>query len=111
VRYYYRQQAPVARRSGQAAPDGSVLFAEVYAAKLGATASRHRPPDGNFAREARRLHAMARERGLGKDIPEMLRNENWNYAVFTADKQHRSGVNQAMPRLPQAARQRQLHLH
>jgi len=25
----------------------------------------------------------------------MLRNEGWNYAVFTTDKQHRPGVNQA----------------
>jgi predicted CXXCH cytochrome family protein len=24
-----------------------------------------------------------------------LRNENWNYAVFTLDKQQRAGVNQA----------------
>jgi hypothetical protein len=25
----------------------------------------------------------------------MLRNEDWNYAIFTADKKHRPGVNQA----------------
>ena len=25
----------------------------------------------------------------------MLRNGNWNCAVFTSDKQHRPGVNQA----------------
>ncbi len=25
----------------------------------------------------------------------MLRNEDWNYAVFTADKKHRPGANQA----------------
>lgn len=39
--------------------------------------------------------AMARDAGWGKDIPEMLRNDNWNYAVFTADKRPRAGVNQA----------------
>jgi hypothetical protein len=33
--------------------------------------------------------------GWGKEIPDMLRNEDWNYAVFTAAKQHRPGVNQA----------------
>jgi hypothetical protein len=38
---------------------------------------------------------LARDAGWGKDIPEMLRNDNWNYAIFTADKQHRAGVNQA----------------
>ena len=39
--------------------------------------------------------AMARDAGWGKDIPEMLRNEEWNYAVFTTAKQLRAGVNQA----------------
>jgi hypothetical protein len=37
---------------------------------------------------------MARDAGWGKDIPEMLRNEDWNYAAFTLDKKHRP-VNQA----------------
>jgi hypothetical protein len=37
---------------------------------------------------------MAREANWGKDIPEMLRNENWNYALFTADRQYRP-MNQA----------------
>ena len=39
--------------------------------------------------------AMALDADWGKDIPGMLRNEELNYAVFTAAKQHRSGVNQA----------------
>jgi hypothetical protein len=38
---------------------------------------------------------MARNAGWGNDIPEMLRNEDWNYAVFNADNQMRPGVNQA----------------
>ena len=40
--------------------------------------------------------AMAREAGWGKDIPDMLRNADWNYAVFTTDKKHRPGTNQAV---------------
>ena len=32
---------------------------------------------------------MARDEGWGKDIPEMLRNEEWNYATFTTAKQLR----------------------
>ena len=39
--------------------------------------------------------AMARDAGWGNDIPDMLRNSEWNYAVFTTDKQHRAGANQA----------------
>jgi hypothetical protein len=37
----------------------------------------------------------ARSAGWGKDIPEMLRNGDWNYAQFTPDKQPRPGVNHA----------------
>jgi hypothetical protein len=39
--------------------------------------------------------AFVEQPRAGKDFPEMLRNEDWNYAVFTTDKQHRAGVNQA----------------
>lgn len=46
-------------------------------------------------RERELYTAMARAAGWGKDFPAMLRNEDWKYAVFTTDKQHRAGVNQA----------------
>ena len=32
---------------------------------------------------------------MGQGLPETLRNEDWNYAIFTTGKQHRPGVNQA----------------
>ena len=97
VRYYYANKTAVAAaKAGKPLPDGSVLFAEVYAAKLGADGKPVAGGDGNFVAEKLVAYtAMARDAGWGKDIPEMLRNENWNYAVFTADKQHRPGVNQA----------------
>jgi len=96
VRYYYANKAAVAAaKAGKPLPDGSVLFVEVYAAKL----DDDKPvtgADGFFVADKLILYtAMARDAGWGKDIPEMLRNENWNYAIFTADKQHRAGVNQA----------------
>src|SRR5215471_2772603 len=96
VRYYYANKAAVAAaKAGKPLPDGSVLFFEVYAAKL----DDDKPvtgADGFFVADKLILYtAMAREAGWGKDIPEMLRNDNWNYAIFTADKQHRAGVNQA----------------
>lgn len=50
---------------------------------------------GFFAAEKLLFYtAMARDAGWGKDIPDMLRNSDWNYAIFTTDKQHRAGVNQ-----------------
>jgi cytochrome c553 len=97
VRYYYANKAAVAAaKAGKPLPDGSVLFVEVYAAKLDGD----KPVtggDGFFVADKLLLYtAMARDAGWGKDIPEMLRNDdNWNYAIFTADKQHRPDVNQA----------------
>jgi cytochrome c553 len=97
VRYYYANKTAVAAaKAGKPLPDGSVLFAEVYAAKLGADGKPAMGGDGHFVADKLVVYtAMAREAGWGKDIPEMLRNENWNYAIFTTDKQHRPGVNQA----------------
>jgi cytochrome c553 len=97
VRYYYANKAAVtAAKAGKPLPDGSVLFAEVYAAKLDADGKPVMGGDGFYVADKLVVYtAMARAAGWGKDIPEMLRNENWNYAVFTTDKQHRPGVNQA----------------
>lgn len=97
VRHYYANKTAVAAATaGKALPDGSVLFAEVYTAKLGADGKPVAGGDGNFVAEKLILYtAMARDAGWGMDIPEMLRNENWNYAVFTLDKKQRPGVNQA----------------
>ena len=37
---------------------------------------------------------MSRDKGWGAGIPDMLRNEDWNYAAFATDKKHRP-INQA----------------
>jgi hypothetical protein len=97
VRYYYANKAAVqAAREGKSLPDGSYLFAEVHAAKLDADSKPIMGGDGFFVADKPLFFtAMARGPGWGTDIPQMLRNENWNYAVFTLDKQHRPGVNQA----------------
>ncbi len=96
VRYYYANNAALqAAKSDKSLPNGSVLFAEVYSAKLDADKKPVTGSDGFFVPDQLLLYtAMAREAGWGKDIPEMLRNEDWNYAVFTTAKQHRP-VNQA----------------
>jgi cytochrome c553 len=97
VRYYYANKAAVAAaKAGKPLPDGSVLFAEVYAAKLDADGKPVMGSDGFYVADKLLLYtSMASGAGWGKDIPEMLRNGDWNYAVFTTDKQHKPGVNQA----------------
>ena len=97
VRYYYANDVALqAAKAGKPLPDGSVLFAEVNSARLDAEKKPVMGSDGFYvADQILFFTAMAREQGWGKDIPEMLRNEDWNYAVFTTAKQHRPGVNQA----------------
>jgi cytochrome c553 len=97
VRYYYANSAAMAAaKAGKPLPDGAYLFVEVYAAKLDAEGKPVTGSDGFFVGEKLIFYtAMAREAGWGREIPEMLRNEDWNYAVFTLDRKRRPGVNQA----------------
>ena len=97
VRYYYANDVAIrAARAGEPLPDGSMLFAEQYRAKLDADNKPVMGADGFFvADKIAGYAAMGRDAGWGAEIPQMLRNENWNYAAFTADRQPRAGVNQA----------------
>ena len=84
-----------AAKAGKTLPDGSYLFVEVHSAKLDDDKKPVTGSDGFFAADQLLFYtAMARDAGWGKDIPEMLRNEDWNYAVFTNAKQPRA-ANQA----------------
>ncbi len=97
VRYYFANRAAVeAAKQGKPLPDGSVLFAEVHAARLDAEKKPVMGADGYYVAEKLMFYtAMASGAGWGAEIPAMLRNGNWNYAVFTLDKKQRPGVNQA----------------
>lgn len=73
-----------------------MLFAEVHSAKLDADTQPITGSDGFLVADQLLFYtAMARDAGRGKEIPDMLRNEEWNYAAFTTAMQHRPGVNQA----------------
>lgn len=97
VRYYYADAAAVAAaKAGKALPDGSVIIAELYSAKLDVNKNPIMGADGFYVPDQLlRYTAMEREAGWGDDIPELLRNENWNYAIFTTAKRYQQGVNQA----------------
>ena len=97
VRYYFGNKAALAAaKAGKPLPDGSMLFVEVHSAKLDGEQKPVMGADGFFAADKLLFYtAMARDAGWGKEIPDMLRNSDWNYAIFTLDKQHRPGVNQA----------------
>jgi cytochrome c553 len=97
VRYYYANPVAVqAARAGKSLPDGAMLFVEVNSAKLDADKKPVTGPDGHFVPDQLVAYtAMARESGWGDAVPDLLRNENWSYALFNAAKQQRTGVNQA----------------
>src|SRR5438477_5502388 len=97
VRYYYANKVAVqAAKAGKPIPDGAVLFAEVHTVKLDADKNPVKGADGFFVPEKLVAYtAMQTGAGWGSEFPEMLRNGDWNYAVFTPEKQQRPGVNQA----------------
>src|SRR5262249_40523816 len=74
-------------KAGKPLPDGSVLFVEVYTAKLDGDNRPMTGADGFYVPDKLLQYtAMASGEGWGKDIPEMLRNADWNYAIFSANK-------------------------
>lgn len=94
-RYFASPAAMAAAKAGKELPDGSAMIAEVHSVKLGEDGKPMQGADGFFVADKLLFYtAMGREAGWGAEIPEMLRNSNWNYAAFTVAKQSRP-VNQA----------------
>jgi cytochrome c553 len=96
VRHFYANTAALqAARAGKPLPDGAAVVVEVHTARLDLDDKPIVGADGFFAAEHLMAYSvMARGAGWGADIPEMLRNENWNYAVFTPEGKART-INQA----------------
>jgi cytochrome c553 len=97
VRLYYANSVAIqAAREGRNVPDGAYMLAEVYSVKLDADKKPIVGGDGFFVADQLLFYtAMARDKGWGQAFPDLLRNEDWNYAVFTTAKAQRPGVNQA----------------
>lgn len=97
VRHYFANDAALqAAGKGEPLPYGSVLLVEIYKTKLDTGGEPVEGSDGFFeADELVAFTAMEMGKGWGDDIPALLRNEDWNYAVFKADGTLRTGVNQA----------------
>jgi cytochrome c553 len=96
VRYLYANPvAWAAAREGKPLPEGSVLLVELHAARLDAERKPVVGSDGAFVADRLTAHlVMASGPDWGRDFPDMLRNGNWNYAVFGPDMKARP-ANQA----------------
>jgi cytochrome c553 len=97
VRYLWANPVALqAARDGRPMPPGAVLVLEQHAAKLDAERKPVTGSDGFYVADRFLAFAvMGTGAGWGDAFPEMLRNGDWNYAVFAPDMTLRAGVNQA----------------
>ncbi len=93
---YANRVALEAAKAGRQLPDGSVIVVEAFKAKLGPDKKPIVGADGFYVSVGRAgFTAMERQAGWGDDFPDLIRNGNWHYGVFKADRSVRPGVNQA----------------
>lgn len=97
VRHYWASPgAAEAAKAGKPMPSGTLILTEVFNARLGPNGQPVKGADGHFeAGELAFYTAMQKIAGGGASVPELYRNENWRYAVFTTGRTHKAGTNEA----------------
>ena len=87
-RELYAPQAAIdAAKKGQPLPDGTVLTLVQFKAKLDAAGTPEKGTDGRFIKgDLIGYTVMEKQKGWGSAIPEEIRNANWEYQAFKADK-------------------------
>jgi cytochrome c553 len=88
TRRYANAAAASAARAGGPLPDGSVILQASYKVQKDAAGRDMAGPVQSFS-------GMESHRNWGNDIPLLLRNENWDYALFTADGKRQDQLNEA----------------
>ena len=96
VRYYGANDvALAAAEAGGPFPAGSYLFVEIFKAQLDADGKLVRDAQGQLvAGDRAAFTAMEKQAGWGEAVPEILRNGDWRYAVFSVEGEHRPGINE-----------------
>lgn len=97
VRHYWANETALeAARAGGPFPPGSYLLVEIRQAELDDAGEPVEGPDGEFVEaDLAAFTAMEKEAGWGEEVPEILRNDDWRYAVFSPAGEHRAGTNEA----------------
>lgn len=87
VRYLYANKVALeAAAQGKPLPHGSEIVMEVYKAKLDDAKMPIKGKDGYFVKDKLAFYGvMASGDGWGKEIPDVLRNGDWNYAIVKTD--------------------------
>lgn len=85
TRRYANSTALVAARASKPFPHGSIIIVANHQIASGSTVV---GPAQSYA-------GMESRAGWGADVPALIRNGDWGYALFTADRQRRDTVDQA----------------
>jgi cytochrome c553 len=94
--YYANSAAIQAARAGKPLPNGSVIMVAGFNVKLDANQQPIKDASGHLIADKPTYYSGMEVRdGWGDAIPELLRNGNWNYALFTPE-QKRGRNNYAM---------------
>jgi len=84
---YANKEAVDAVRRGQPIPGGTVLTLIQYKAKTDDKGNPVKGPDGRFIKENVLAYGVMEKRaGWGTEYPANIRNGEWEYQTFTADK-------------------------
>ncbi len=96
VRFYSANDiALAAAETGEPFPAGSYLFVEIFKAEVDADGELVTGADGQYVvGERAAFTAMEKQAGWGDAVPEILRNGDWRYAVFSVAGEHRPGLNE-----------------
>jgi Cytochrome P460 len=86
--YYASPEAAEAAKKGEPLPDGTVITVVIYAAQLDADGKPVKDANGRLVKTDKILGytAMEKHAGWGNAYPEVLRNGDWEYQVFLANK-------------------------
>lgn len=86
--YASTQAAADAAKAGKPLPDGTVLTMVQYAAQLDDKGEPVKRPNGRFVRTDKIVGytVMEKRPGWGKDVPEDIRNGDWQYQAFLPDR-------------------------
>jgi len=93
--YFTSPQAVEAAKKGAPLPDGTVITAVQYAAQLDAQGNPVKDANGRLAKTANIVGytVMEKRAGWGAAYPENVRNGDWEYQVFRADKTANPNAN------------------
>jgi hypothetical protein len=84
-----------AAKKGEPLPDGTVLTLVQYAALLDSQGNPQKDANGRFIKGANLVGytVMEKRAGWGAEYPDNVRNGEWEYQAFKADKTPNTGAN------------------